>query len=163
MRGTADGQAHDNAASLRDQGTWAESRPDELFLDLQAVFTRCYDTGPYRRRVVDDPARLVPGLNPDKTHWGPAGASAAGQRVLKTLYRLAFACEGSRFKTSKRQDRHCSYFMIILIALNPSTPLQLNVVLRQNSLTFFNFSTRMRGAPWRGQFLKVLWLRLLRV
>lgn len=61
MRGTADGQAHDNAASLRDQGTWAESRPDELFLDLQAVFTRCYDTGPYRRRVVDDPARLVPG------------------------------------------------------------------------------------------------------
>ncbi len=42
---------------------------DEVSLDLQAVFTRCYDTGPYRRRVVYDPARLVPALNPEKTDW----------------------------------------------------------------------------------------------
>lgn len=42
---------------------------DELSLDLQAVFTRCYDTGPYGRRVVYDPARLVPALNTEKTDW----------------------------------------------------------------------------------------------
>ncbi len=42
---------------------------DEVSLDLQAVFNRCYDTGPYARRVVYDPARLVPALNPDKTDW----------------------------------------------------------------------------------------------
>jgi hypothetical protein len=41
----------------------------EVSLDLQAVFTRCYDTGPYRRRVAYDPARIVPALNPAKTDW----------------------------------------------------------------------------------------------
>jgi len=43
---------------------------DEVSLDLQAVFTRCYDTGPYRRRAVYDPARLVPALHPGKTDGG---------------------------------------------------------------------------------------------
>ena len=69
MLGAANGAAHDNAASLQDQGTWVESRPDELSLDLQAVFTSCHDTGQYRRRVVGDPARLVPTLDPAKTAW----------------------------------------------------------------------------------------------
>ena len=69
MLGAINGPAHDNAASLRDQGTLVESRHDEVSLDLQAVFTRCYDTGPYRRRVVYDLARLVPALNPAKTDW----------------------------------------------------------------------------------------------
>ena len=41
----------------------------EVSLDLQAVFTRCYDTGPYRRRVAYDPARIVPALSPEKTEW----------------------------------------------------------------------------------------------
>jgi hypothetical protein len=41
----------------------------EVSLDLQAVFTRCYDTGPYRRRIVYDPARIVPALSPEKTEW----------------------------------------------------------------------------------------------
>ncbi len=38
-------------------------------VDLQAVFERCYDTGPYRRRVRYDPARIVPPLRPEQTEW----------------------------------------------------------------------------------------------
>lgn len=38
-------------------------------LDLQAVFTRCYDTGPYRRRVPYDPARLTPPLAAERAAW----------------------------------------------------------------------------------------------
>ena len=38
-------------------------------LDLQAVFTRAYDTGPYRRRVRYDPARLEPPLSGEKLAW----------------------------------------------------------------------------------------------
>lgn len=41
----------------------------EVPLDLQAVFTRCYDTGPYRRRVPYDPARLVPSLSMERAAW----------------------------------------------------------------------------------------------
>ena len=41
----------------------------EVPLDLQAVFTRCYDTGPYHRRVLYDPARIVPPLPETKTQW----------------------------------------------------------------------------------------------
>jgi len=44
-------------------------RDADVSLDLQAVFTRCYDTGPYRRRVAYDPARIVPALNPAKMEW----------------------------------------------------------------------------------------------
>jgi hypothetical protein len=40
-----------------------------VLLDLQAVFTRCYDTGPYRRRVRYDAARLVPPLDTERTAW----------------------------------------------------------------------------------------------
>jgi hypothetical protein len=38
-------------------------------LDLQAVFDRCYDTGPYRRRVRYDPSRIVPPLRPEQVEW----------------------------------------------------------------------------------------------
>ena len=38
-------------------------------LDLQAVFDRCYDSGPYRRRVRYDPARINPPLRPDQIEW----------------------------------------------------------------------------------------------
>ena len=41
----------------------------EVPLDLQAVFARCYETGPYHRRVVYDLARLVPPLPADKARW----------------------------------------------------------------------------------------------
>jgi len=41
----------------------------EIALDLQAVLTRCYDTGPYSRRVVYDLARIVPPLEPTQTEW----------------------------------------------------------------------------------------------
>jgi hypothetical protein len=41
----------------------------EVPLDLQAVFTRCYDTGPYRRRVVYEPARIVPALDKQRIEW----------------------------------------------------------------------------------------------
>lgn len=44
-------------------------RDGEISLDLQAVFTRCYETGPYGRRVVYDVARIVPALSPDKAEW----------------------------------------------------------------------------------------------
>lgn len=38
-------------------------------LDLQAVFDRSYDTGPYRRRVRYEPSRLVPPLRPEQLEW----------------------------------------------------------------------------------------------
>jgi hypothetical protein len=38
-------------------------------VDLQAVFQRCYDTGPYRRRVRYEPSRLVPALGPQQLEW----------------------------------------------------------------------------------------------
>jgi len=41
----------------------------EVPLDLQAVFRRCYDTGPYRRRVVYEPARIVPPLDKPRIDW----------------------------------------------------------------------------------------------
>jgi hypothetical protein len=41
----------------------------DVVLDLQAVFVRCYDTGPYRRRVVYDAARIVPPLDPERMEW----------------------------------------------------------------------------------------------
>jgi hypothetical protein len=41
----------------------------EVPLDLAAVFARCYDTGPYRRRVRYDPARLVPPLSAERVAW----------------------------------------------------------------------------------------------
>jgi hypothetical protein len=41
----------------------------DVALDLQAVFTRCYDTGPYRRRIVYDPARIVPPLDAHRAQW----------------------------------------------------------------------------------------------
>jgi hypothetical protein len=42
---------------------------EEVTLDLQAVFTRCYDTGPYRRRVTYDLDRIVPALSQEKAEW----------------------------------------------------------------------------------------------
>jgi hypothetical protein len=38
-------------------------------VDLQAVFQRCYDTGPYRRRVRYEPSRIVPPLRADQLEW----------------------------------------------------------------------------------------------
>ena len=38
-------------------------------LDLQAVFVRCYETGPYRRRVRYDVSRLDPPLDVERTAW----------------------------------------------------------------------------------------------
>jgi hypothetical protein len=37
--------------------------------DLQAVFDRCYDTGPYRRRVRYPGMEIVPPLGPDWAEW----------------------------------------------------------------------------------------------
>lgn len=42
-------------------------RHGEVALDLQAVFTRCYDAGPYRRRVrYDDPTQIEPPLDAEQ-------------------------------------------------------------------------------------------------
>ena len=38
-------------------------------VELQAVFDRCYDAGPYRRRVAYDPARMAPALRPEQAEW----------------------------------------------------------------------------------------------
>jgi hypothetical protein len=38
-------------------------------IDLQAVFQRCYDTGPYRRRVRYEPPRVVPPLSAEQLEW----------------------------------------------------------------------------------------------
>jgi hypothetical protein len=38
-------------------------------IDLQAVFDRAYDTGPYRRRIRYAESTLVPALRPDQSEW----------------------------------------------------------------------------------------------
>lgn len=56
-------------------------------VDLQAVFTRCYDTGPYRRRVRYEPERIEPPLRAEQMEWArallhnqsPPPASESGQ------------------------------------------------------------------------------------
>jgi hypothetical protein len=50
-------------------------------LDLQAVFTRCYDTGPYRRRVRYDVARLDPSLDEKRATWAKQLVAAAAVRT----------------------------------------------------------------------------------
>lgn len=42
---------------------------DEVSLDLQAVLNRCYETGPYRRRVVYEPDGIIPPLTPEQIEW----------------------------------------------------------------------------------------------
>jgi hypothetical protein len=42
----------------------------EIALDLQTVFNRCYDAGPYRRRVrYDDLTQIEPPLRAEQTAW----------------------------------------------------------------------------------------------
>ena len=38
-------------------------------IDLQAVFNRAYDTGPYRRRIRYAESAPVPPLRPDQSEW----------------------------------------------------------------------------------------------
>lgn len=44
-------------------------RDGAVTIDLQAVLDRCYDAGPYRRRVRHDPSRIVPALSEDQLEW----------------------------------------------------------------------------------------------
>jgi hypothetical protein len=50
-------------------------------LDLQAAFNRCYDTGPYSRRVKYQIQRVVPPLPAKKARWVKQRLKDA--RVLK--------------------------------------------------------------------------------
>ena len=45
------------------------SRDGFVPLDLQVVFNRCYDAGPYRRRLRYDVQLLDPALNPKQREW----------------------------------------------------------------------------------------------
>ena len=47
-------------------------------IDLQAVFDRAYDTGPYRRRIRYPESRPVPPLRPDQVEWATCVLQAAG-------------------------------------------------------------------------------------
>ena len=49
----------------------------EVALDLQAVFARCYDTGPYRRRVRYDVSRL----DPQRAEWAQKLIIGSGCRT----------------------------------------------------------------------------------
>jgi hypothetical protein len=40
-----------------------------ITLDLQAVFDRCYDAGPYSREVRYGEDRIIPALDPDQATW----------------------------------------------------------------------------------------------
>jgi hypothetical protein len=44
-------------------------RDGDVALDLQKVFDRCYDAGPYRRRVTYDPKLIVPPLSEEQMKW----------------------------------------------------------------------------------------------
>jgi hypothetical protein len=41
----------------------------DVMIDLQSIFDRCYDTGPYRRRVRYAEGTPVPPLRPDQEGW----------------------------------------------------------------------------------------------
>lgn len=41
----------------------------EVVIDLQAVFNRCYETGPYRRRIRYDREEPAPPLAPERLAW----------------------------------------------------------------------------------------------
>jgi Protein of unknown function (DUF4058) len=41
----------------------------DVTIDLQAVFDRSYDTGPYRRRVRYAESTPVPPLRPERAEW----------------------------------------------------------------------------------------------
>lgn len=47
-------------------------------VDLQAVFTRCYDTGPYRRRVRYEVSRIDPPLEGEDLEWATQLLRAQG-------------------------------------------------------------------------------------
>lgn len=47
-------------------------------VDLQAVFTRCYDAGPYHRRIRYTEDSPVPPLSPDREEWAKRILEAAG-------------------------------------------------------------------------------------
>ena len=54
----------------------------EIPLDLQAVFDRTYDAGPYRRRVrYDDWSVIVPPLAGDKMAWAKETVEGLGGKV----------------------------------------------------------------------------------
>jgi hypothetical protein len=54
-------------------------------VDLQLVFNRCYDAGPYRRRIHYLEESPVPPLSPEQEKWVKglldAGSKSAGQQV----------------------------------------------------------------------------------
>ena len=45
------------------------AKHDPIHIDLQAVFDRCYDAGPYRRRVKYELDQVVPPLSPEQAAW----------------------------------------------------------------------------------------------
>jgi hypothetical protein len=49
-----------------------------VVVDLQTVFDRCYDTGPYRRRVRYQENAPVPQLRPEQAEWATAVLKAKG-------------------------------------------------------------------------------------
>lgn len=65
-------------------------------LDLQAVFTRCYDTGPYRRRVRYEPSRIVPPLNDEQTAWVKSCLIAASQKLATNITRGDLAAKSTQ-------------------------------------------------------------------
>ncbi|MBV8487464.1 MAG: DUF4058 family protein, partial [Planctomycetaceae bacterium] len=40
-----------------------------ILLDLQAAFDRCYDAGPYSRKIDYGKAELIPPLQPERAAW----------------------------------------------------------------------------------------------
>jgi hypothetical protein len=50
----------------------------DVMIDLQAVFERGYDTGPYRRRIRYAESAPVPPLRPDRGEWAARVLQAAG-------------------------------------------------------------------------------------
>lgn len=57
-----------------------EHEIEQVILDLQAVFTRVYDVGPYRRGSVDYNAAPIPPLSPDDAAWADQLLRRAGAR-----------------------------------------------------------------------------------
>ena len=63
-------EEHNDAFPLSGHGSLPGASGDpSVTIDLQAVFNRCYDAGPYRREIRYWQTALVPPLRPEQEEW----------------------------------------------------------------------------------------------
>ena len=69
QREVLDGDIHLVEIDLLRGGTHTTAAPRWRIENLQAVFNRCYEVGPYHRRLKYDTSRIVPPLSAKQLRW----------------------------------------------------------------------------------------------